>query len=153
MGGALYDICHFSLVAFNNFSLSLIFVYLITMCLGVFLLGFILPETLCASWAWVAISFPMLGKFSSIISSNIFSSPSSPSSPSGTPTMWMLLRLILSQRSLRLSSFLYTLFCLFCSVAVSSTILSFRSLPVDDCSAVSCDSGALTRGSALFSVF
>ena len=47
MGGALYDICHFSLVAFNNFSLSLIFVYLITVCLGVFLLGFILPGTLC----------------------------------------------------------------------------------------------------------
>ena len=29
-----------SLVAFNNFSLALIFVNLITMCLGVFLLGF-----------------------------------------------------------------------------------------------------------------
>ena len=35
-----------SLVAFNNFSLSFIFVSLITMCLGVFLLGFILPGTL-----------------------------------------------------------------------------------------------------------
>ena len=58
----LYVICRFSLVVFNNFSLSLIFVYLITTCLGVFLLGFILAGTLCASWTWVAISFPMLGK-------------------------------------------------------------------------------------------
>ena len=49
MGVPLYVICHFSLVAVNNFSLSLIFVSLITMCLGVFLLGFILPGNLCAS--------------------------------------------------------------------------------------------------------
>ena len=72
-GVPLYVICHFSLVAFNNFSLSLIFANLITVCLGVFLLGFILYGILCASWTWVAISFPMLGKFSTIISSNIFS--------------------------------------------------------------------------------
>ena len=45
-GVPLYVMCHFSLVAFNNFSLSLIFVNLITMCLSVFLLGFILPGTL-----------------------------------------------------------------------------------------------------------
>jgi len=32
---------------------SLIFVCLITMCLSVFLLGFILPGTLCASWTWL----------------------------------------------------------------------------------------------------
>ena len=72
----LYVICRFSLAAFNNFSLSLIFVNLITMCLGVFLLGFILYESLCTSWTWVAISFPMLGKYSTIMSSNIFSDPS-----------------------------------------------------------------------------
>ena len=48
MGVPLYVTCHFSLVAFNI--LSLIFVSLITMCLGMFLLGFILPGTLCASW-------------------------------------------------------------------------------------------------------
>ena len=71
----LYVICHFSPTAFNNFSLSLIFANLITMCLGMFLLGFILYGTLCTSWTWVAISFPMLGKFSAIISSNIFSGP------------------------------------------------------------------------------
>ena len=75
MGVPLYVICHFSLATFNNFSLSLIFANLITMCLIVFLLGFILYGTPCASWTWVAISFPMLGKFSTIISSNIFSGP------------------------------------------------------------------------------
>ena len=47
MGFPLYVICHFSLVGFNILSLSLIFVSLITMCLDVFLLGFILPGTLC----------------------------------------------------------------------------------------------------------
>ena len=87
MGVPLYVICHFSLVAFNNFSLSLTYVNLITMSLGVFLLGFILPGTLCASLTWVAISFPMLGKFLTIISSNIFSGPFSLSPPSGTPLM------------------------------------------------------------------
>ena len=50
MGVPLYVICHFSLVAFNILSLSLIFVSLINMCLGVFLFGFILPGTPCASW-------------------------------------------------------------------------------------------------------
>ena len=45
MGVPLYIICHFSLFAFNNFSLSLTFANLITMCLGVFLLGFILYGT------------------------------------------------------------------------------------------------------------
>ena len=68
-------ICCFSVVAFNILSLSLIFVSLITMCLSVFLLGFVLPRTHCASWTWLTISFPMLGKFSAIISSNIFSDP------------------------------------------------------------------------------
>ena len=74
MGVPLYIICHFSLLLLI-FYLSLIFVNLITMCLSVFLLGFILPRTLCASWAWLVIFFPMLGEFSAIISSNIFLSP------------------------------------------------------------------------------
>ena len=74
MGVPLYVIYWFSLVAFNIFSLSLIFVNLITMCLGLFLLGFILPGTLCTSWTLMSVSFPMLGS-SAIISSNIFSGP------------------------------------------------------------------------------
>jgi len=63
MGVPLYVIFHFPRVAFNILSLSLIFVSLITMCLGVFLFRLILPGTLCASWTWLTISFPVLGKF------------------------------------------------------------------------------------------
>ena len=103
-------ICCFSLAAFNICSLCLIFVNLINMCLGVFHLGFILFGTLWVSWTWVAISFPILGKFSTIISSSIFLWPFFLSSSSGTPMIQMLGRLTLSQRSLRLSSFLLILF-------------------------------------------
>ena len=81
----LYVTCCFSLDAFNILSLCLIFVSLISMCLGMFLLGFILCGTLCASWIWSTISFSMLGKFSTIISSKIFSYPLFSPSSSGTP--------------------------------------------------------------------
>ena len=73
MGIPLCVICCFSLAAFNIYSLCLIFVNLINMCLGVFRLGFILCGTLCVSWTWVIISLPILRKFSTIISSSIFS--------------------------------------------------------------------------------
>ena len=43
----LYVTCHFSLVVFNVLSLSLIFVSLITMSPSMFLIGLILPGTLC----------------------------------------------------------------------------------------------------------
>ena len=66
--------------------LSLIFVSLMTMCLCVFLLGFILPGTLCASWTQLNISpFPCL-KFFQLFSS-ISSGPFSLYSPSRTPIM------------------------------------------------------------------
>ena len=65
--------CCFSLAAFNLLSLCLVFFSLISMCLGVFPLGFILYGTHCASWTWLTISFSMLRKFSTIISSKIFS--------------------------------------------------------------------------------
>ena len=42
MGFPLYVTCCFSLAAFNILSLYLVFVSLISMCLGMFLLGFIL---------------------------------------------------------------------------------------------------------------
>ena len=100
----------FSLAAFNIFSLHLIFVSLINMCVGVFFLGFILYGTLCASWTWVTISFPLLGKFSTVISSNIFSDPFFFPCFSGTPIIRILVHLVLSQRSLRLSSILFILF-------------------------------------------
>ena len=109
MGIPLCVICCFSLAAFNICSLRLIFVNLINMCLGVFHLGFILFGTLWVSWSWVIISFPILGKFSTIISSSIFSWSFFLSS-SGTPMIRMLGRLTLSQRSLRLSSFILILF-------------------------------------------
>ena len=107
MGIPLCGICCFSLAAFNIYSLCLIFVNLINMCLVVFCLGFILFGTLWVSWTWVIISFPILGKFSTIISSSIFSWSFFLSSSSGTPMIRMLGRLTLSQRSLRLSSFLF----------------------------------------------
>ena len=69
----------------------------------------------------------MLGGFLTIISSNIFSDLLSYSS-SGTPIIQMLVCLILSQRSLRQSSFPSIPFSLFCSLAVISTILSSSSL-------------------------
>ena len=96
--------------AFNICSLCLIFVNLINMCLGVFHLGFILFGTLWVSWTWVVISFPILRTFSTIIFSSIFSWPFFLSSSSGTPMIQMLGQLTLSQRSLRLSSFLFILF-------------------------------------------
>ena len=108
-------------------TLSLIFVSLITMCLSVFPFGFILLGTLCDSWTWLTISFPMFGKFSAIMSSNIFSSP-----------FFLCLFFfwypynanvgacnILPEVSQ--SSFLFILFSIFCFAAVISTILSSRS--------------------------
>ena len=44
----LFVTCCFSLAAFNILSLCLVFVTLISMCLGMFLLGFILCGTVCA---------------------------------------------------------------------------------------------------------
>ena len=64
MGFPLYVTCCFSLAAFNILLLRLVFVSLISMCLGVFLLGFILYGTLRASWTSLTISFSMLGKLS-----------------------------------------------------------------------------------------
>ena len=63
----------FSLAAFNICYLCLIFVNFINMCLGVFHLWFILFGTLWVFWTWVIISFLILGKLSTIISSSIFS--------------------------------------------------------------------------------
>ena len=126
MGFPLYVTCCFSLAAFNFLSLCLVLGSLISMCLGLFPLGFILYGTLCASsWNWLTISFSMLGKFSTIISSKIFSYPFFLSSSSGTPIIRMLMHLIFFQRPLRLSLVLFILFTLFCSSEVISTTKFF----------------------------
>ena len=49
----------------------------------------------------------MLGNFLALISLNIFSGPFSLSPPSKTPIMWMLVHVILFQRSLRPYSFFF----------------------------------------------
>ena len=126
MGIPLWVICCFSFAAFNICSLCLIFVNLINMCLGVFHLGFILFGTLWVSWTWVIISFCILGKFSTIISLSSFSCPFFLSSSSGTHMIRMLGHFTLSQRSLRLSSFLLILFSFFLS---ASLFLPFYLLP------------------------
>ena len=106
-------------------SLCLAFVSWISKCLGMFLLGFILYQTLCASWTWLAIYFSMLGTFSTIFSSKNFSYLFfSSSSSSRTLIIRMLVHLIWSQGSLRLSSALFVLFTLFFSSQVVSTIWS-----------------------------
>ena len=103
------------LLGINILFLPLIFVSWITMRPGVFLLGFILPEALCASWTCLTICFPMLRKFSAFIPSNIFLASFSLSSPCGTPILLMLFCLMLSQSSLEclhsFHSFFYILFC------------------------------------------
>ena len=113
MGIPLCVICCFPLAAFNIcffVCVCLIFVNFINMCLRVFHLRFILFGTLWVSWTWIAISFPILGKFSTIFSSSIFSWSFFLSSSSGTSMIRMLEHLTLSHRSLRLSSFLLFLF-------------------------------------------
>ena len=115
MGIPLWFTYCFSLAPFNICSLCLIFINLINMCLGVFHLGFILFGTLWVSWTCVTISFPILGKFSTIISSSIFSWPFLCSS-FGTPMIRMLGFLTLSPSSLNLSPFLLIIFFLFSSL-------------------------------------
>ena len=75
MGFSLYVTCCFFLAAFHTLSLCLIILSLFNMCLSVFLLGFVLSGTLCASWIWLTISSFFLWKFLTIIASKIFSYP------------------------------------------------------------------------------
>ena len=107
------------------FYLPLVFISLITVwvcsSLGLSCLGLsVLPGL---GWLF---PFPCLGNFQQL-SLQIFSQVLSLSSPSRNALMWMLVHLMLSQRSLRLSSFLVIpFFFFFYSAAVISTILSSR---------------------------
>ena len=96
------------------------FAILIMIYLGVGLFEFILFGTLCTSWTCMSFYFTKLGKFSVTISSNkflIFCSPS----PFGSPTMWILLSLIMSQRYFKLPSFFK--FCFLLSVSIRCFLL------------------------------
>ena len=79
------------------------------MCLGVFLLGFILPGTFCAFWE--VFSYYLF---------KYFSGPSS-SFPSGTPIMQIFMHFMLSSLLVCLHFFSF-FFSIFCSVAAISTI-------------------------------
>ena len=79
------------------------------MWIHVFLLGFIPTGALCASRLNYLLSH--VKEVSAITSSNIFSGPFS--LLLGTPIMQMLVHLMLSQRSSKLSSFLFTFFPLY----------------------------------------
>ena len=66
MGFSLYVTCCFSLAAFK---ILLVFVSLISMCLGMFLLGFILYGTLCSNWTWLGYFLFHVGE---ILNYNLF---------------------------------------------------------------------------------
>ena len=75
----------------------------------------------------MTISFPMLEKFFTVISGNIFSDPFC--SSSGTSIIQMFMHLMLFQMSLSLFTFLFILLLLlFCSTAEIYTTLSSRLL-------------------------
>ena len=99
------------------------FTGLINMCLGMFLLGFSLYRILCTSWTWVIF---FLSHVREVFNYNLLKYFIWPflSSPSESLIMWILVCLMVSQRSLTLSSFHSILFSLLCFMAVISTILS-----------------------------
>ena len=111
MGVSLFVNYCFFLVAFNISSLSLTFVCLITVCLTVFLPGFILPGTDCASLIQVTVSFPRLGKFQ-LLSLQIFSQVLSLSSSFWDPYSANVAAFkVVPEVSWTLFSFPFSLFC------------------------------------------
>ena len=85
---------------------------------------------MCLSFL-MSVSFPRLGKFTAIMSSNTFSASLSVSFSFGTSLMQMVLCLILSQRSLPRSSFIFFSFRFFCSDwVISTTVFQLTDLPL-----------------------
>ena len=77
------------------------------MHLGVFLVELVLLEILYDFCTWMYLNFLNFRKLSDLMFSNMTFVPFCLYSPSGIPIMQMLLHLMLSQRSLKLSSFLF----------------------------------------------
>ena len=115
----------FFLCCFSYFIFVLIFVSLITVCLSVFLLRFILPGTL----HFLDLVDYILSHVREVFSYYLFKYflRSFLYFPSGAPKMQRFIHSILSQRSLRLSLFLFILFSVSCFVAMISAIQSSRS--------------------------
>ena len=117
----LYVTCCFSLAAFNNFSLCLVFVSLV--CI---LVSFSSDLPCIGHFRPLGLDY-LLFHVGKIFNYNLFQKISCPfffSPSSRTPIIQMLVCLTLSHRSLRLSSVLFILFTLFCSSEFISTILS-----------------------------
>ena len=112
----------FPLLILIFFSLCLIFVSLINMCLGVFLLGFILYGTLCASWTWWLFPFPCYNLFKYFLRAILFLFFWDPCNSN-----ICVFNVVPEVSETVLNSF-HSFFSLFCSLAVISTILSSRSL-------------------------
>jgi len=127
-------LCYFSLAVFNICSLCLIFVNLINMCLGVFLLGFPVWDPL----GFLALGDYFLPHFREVFNYYLLKYFHMVffSSYSGTPMIQILGHLTLSQRSLRLSSFLLIRFSFFLSDSFISTILSSTSLILSSASVI-----------------
>ena len=122
MGIPLYILCYFSLTAFNICPLCLIFLSLISICLGMLILygtlGFLDLGLFFLSHVREVFNYNLLKNFSSLL---LLSS-------SKTPMIQMLLCLMLSHRSLRLSSLLCVLFFFIVFYISYFTILSSSSL-------------------------
>src|SRR5574337_554281 len=138
MGIPLCVICCFSLATFNICSLCLIFVNLI---------NYVNVSWGVSPWVypvWDSLGFLDLGDyflphFREVFNyylSSIFSWSFFLSSSSGTPMIQMLYRLILSWRSLRLSSFLLIRFSFILSDSFISAILSSNSLILSSASVI-----------------
>ena len=126
MGFPLCVTCCFPLAAFGTLSFCLVFVGLTSLCLGVFLLGFILYGTLCASWTCFLFHIGEifnhnLQKFSHTLSFSLLLGPLL----FYCRCIWYCPRGFWDYPQF---FFFFILFTLFCSWEVISTILSSSSL-------------------------